>query len=109
MIGAIVVVGFVAAASSFLATLTNLVVWRKFPGVGWNIDPALPEAFFLRVTTYRVVAKVFYRQAQVFWTLFILLIVLNVLSTIIVCSNSCLRIDVVNMLSKVFSAVCNLG
>jgi hypothetical protein len=76
MIGAIVVSGFVAAMSSFLATLSNFVVARRFPGIGYELDADMPEPQFVRITCYRLVAKLFYLQALFFWLLCGVLLIL---------------------------------
>ena len=69
MIGAILVAVFVAVMSSVCATLCNILIGRKFPGVGWTCDPNLPEALFIRLTCYRLAARLFYYQAIAFWVL----------------------------------------
>jgi len=74
MIGAIVVVGLVAAMSSAIATLNNWAVARKFPGLTYNLSPDTPLDIYVRVTCYRLVAKLFYYQSLVFWWLLVLLI-----------------------------------
>jgi hypothetical protein len=82
MIGAILVSGFVAAMSSFFATLSNFVVARKFPDFGYELDPDVPEAVFVRITCYRVVAKLFYWQGLFFWTLFAVLLIVRFLPSL---------------------------
>jgi hypothetical protein len=76
MIGAIVVSGLVAAMSSIFSTLSNFVIARKFPGIGYELDTDLPESLFVRITCYRVVAKLFYLQALFFWLLCGVLVIL---------------------------------
>lgn len=74
MIGAIVVVGLVAAMSSAMATWNNWMVQRKFPGVSFDMSPDTPPDIYLRVTCYRLVAKLFYYQSLLFWWLLAALI-----------------------------------
>ncbi len=74
MIGAIVVVGLVAAMSSAMATLNNWTVSRRFPGLPYDLSPDTPLDIYVRVTCYRLVAKLFYYQSLVFWSLLVLLI-----------------------------------
>ena len=57
MIGAIVVVGLVAAMSSAMATLNNWTVSRRFPGLPYDMSPDTPLDIYVRVTCYRLVAK----------------------------------------------------
>ena len=73
--GAVLVSGFVALMSSLLATLSNVAIARNFPGIGWETDPELPEPLFIRITCYRLTARLFYYQALFFWVLSGLLIV----------------------------------
>jgi len=81
MIGAILVSGLAAAASSLFATISNFVIARKLPDVNYEPGAELPEALFMRVAGYRLVAKLFYLQALVFWAIFAVLVLLNVLVT----------------------------
>jgi hypothetical protein len=78
MIGAILVSGFVAAASSLFATLSNFVIARKLPDVSEETISDLPEALFVRIACYRLVAKLFYLQALFFWLLFAVLLLVKV-------------------------------
>ena len=79
MIGAILVTGFVAAMSSLLATLSNILIARRFPGITWESDPHLPEPLYVRITCYRLVARLFYYQSLCFWALLGVLVVLKLL------------------------------
>jgi hypothetical protein len=79
MIGAILVSGFVAVMSSFFATLSNFLVARKFPGIGYEFDSELPETLFVRITCYRLVARLFYLQSLFFWTLLAVLLIVRFL------------------------------
>ena len=79
MWGAILVAGLVAVMSSTIATWNNLAVARKFPGLDWNIGPDVPQDIFLRVTCYRLVARLFYFQAIAFWAIFVLLVIAKLL------------------------------
>jgi hypothetical protein len=79
MIGAILVAGLVAAMSSLLATLSNILIARKFPGIAWDSDPDLPEPLYIRITCYRLVARIFYYQSLIFWTLLGLLGIVKLL------------------------------
>lgn len=74
MIGAIVVVGLVAAMSSVVATLNNRAVARKFPGLPFDMSPDTPPDIYVRVTCYRLVARLFYYQSLIFWSLLVILI-----------------------------------
>ena len=78
MIGAVLISGIVAAASSLFATLSNFVLARKFPEMSYEPGSELPEALFIRITWYRSIAKLFYLQALVFWFLFAVLLVIYV-------------------------------
>ena len=74
MIGAIVVVAVVAVMSSGMATLNNWAVTRKFPGLPFDMSPDTPPDIYVRVTCYRVVAKLFYYQSLISWSLLAILI-----------------------------------
>lgn len=74
MMGAILVAAFVAVMSSAVATWNNLAVVRKFPGLEWTLSPDVPQDIFLRVTCYRLVARLFYMQALFFWAVLIVLV-----------------------------------
>lgn len=79
MVGAILVAGFVAVMSSIVATFNNLAVSRRFPGLEWEMAPSLAEDIFVRIACYRVVARLFYFQALLFWALFVALLALRLL------------------------------
>jgi hypothetical protein len=78
MIGAVLICGMVAAASSLFATLSNFVLARKFPELSYEPGSELPEALFIRIAWYRLIAKLFYLQALVFWFLFAVLLLVYV-------------------------------
>jgi hypothetical protein len=61
--------------SSAVATFNNLAVTRKFPGLEWELNPDVPHDVFLRVTCYRLVARLFYLQALAFWAILVVLVV----------------------------------
>ncbi len=81
MIGAIVISGLVAAASSLFATLSNFLLARKFPDLSYEPGSELPEAAFIRITWYRSIAKLFHLQALVFWSLFAVLLLIHIVIT----------------------------
>ena len=60
--------------SSAMATLNNWTVSRRFPGLPYDMSPDTPLDIYVRVTCYRLVAKLFYYQSLVFWSLLVLLI-----------------------------------
>ncbi len=74
MTGALLVVGLVAIASSAIATWNNWAVARKFPGLPWDLNPDIPQDIYVRITCYRLAAKLFYYQALVFWAILALLV-----------------------------------
>jgi hypothetical protein len=74
MIGAIVVVGMVAVMSSAMATLNNWTLARKYPGMPFHMSPDTPADVYVRVTCYRLVARVFYYQSLIFWSLLAILL-----------------------------------
>ena len=78
MLGAILICGLVAVTSSAFATLCNFVLARKYPEFGYGSGAELPEALFLRITWYRLVAKVFYLQALFFWLFVAALLLIHV-------------------------------
>jgi hypothetical protein len=81
MIGAILIAGLVAAGSSLFATLSNFVMARKFPGLNYEPGSELPEALFMRVAGYRLVAKLFHLQSLLFWALFAVLVLFKLVVT----------------------------
>ncbi|HZQ01785.1 MAG TPA: hypothetical protein VFB13_19740 [Reyranella sp.] len=60
--------------SSTVATWNNMAVSRKFPGLEWELSPDVPQDVFLRVTCYRLVARLFYIQALFFWAVLVVLV-----------------------------------
>ncbi len=79
MIGAIVVVGVVALVSSAMATLNNWELARRFPGLRFEMGPDTPMDVYVRVTCYRLVAKLFYYQALVCWSTLVVLVLAHLL------------------------------
>jgi len=79
MIGAILVSALAAVASSLFATLSNFVIARKDPELSSKAGSELPEAVFMHMTWYRLVARLFYLQALFFWALFAILLLVEFL------------------------------
>ena len=107
MIGAILVAGSIAFVSSLLATLTNFTVSRKFPGIAYSTDPEIPEAMLLRISCYRLAAKLFYRQALCLWSLFGVLVIIKVLPLITSCPELSERQGMLGNLVQLYAAMCN--
>lgn len=72
------VAAFVAVMSSTVATWNNMAVSRKFPGLESELSPEVPQDVFLRVTCYRLIARLFYIQALFFWAALAVLVVVKV-------------------------------
>jgi hypothetical protein len=75
MFGATAVLGLFALTLSALATLTNSMIARYFPGLDPSRDLYLVPEEALRIVQYRRAASLFYYQAIVVWVLFALMIV----------------------------------
>ena len=79
MIGAMVVTGLFALASSLLATLGNVAIARDFPDLRLEhnaevfADPLFDPSLEVRYAQYRLTANLFYRQSLVLWTLLVLM------------------------------------
>ena len=77
MNGAIVTLGLLAVLASTLATTTNLLIARRFPGQDPRRDFYLATDRAYEIIGYRLVARVFYVEALVFWSLVLMLVLVK--------------------------------
>ncbi len=73
MTGATVAIGILALVMTILATLSNFVIAREFPGQSPERDFYLPLDQSLRVSQYRQAAKLFHCESLALWALFVVM------------------------------------
>jgi hypothetical protein len=73
MTGATVAIGILALVVTILATLSNFVIAREFPGQTPERDFYLPLDQSLRISQYRQAAKLFHFESLTLWGLFIVM------------------------------------